>query len=107
MDQSKSAAGAAAMALACVFVVSSAFAGDPNDQLRTENVKFQDLNLANTAGADALYTRIQSAAERVCAVSGEPKLGAASASRKCTKEAVTRAVEKLDLATLTAFAVNH
>ena len=107
MDKSKSVAGAAAVLLACVFVVSSAFAGDPDGQLRTENVKFQDLNLANPAGADALYTRIHSAAERVCAVSGEPKLGAASASRKCTEEAVTRTIEKLDLATLTAFAANR
>jgi UrcA family protein len=65
MDQSKSAAGAAGVLLACVFGVSSAFAAEPNTRVRTEDILFQDLNLTTTAGVDALYRRIYSAADRV------------------------------------------
>ena len=67
MDQSKSAAGAAALLLACVFAVSTAFADAPDGQVRIEDIKFQDLNLATTAGVDALDKRIHAAALRVCA----------------------------------------
>ena len=67
----------AAMVLACVFVVSSAAAGEPAPaygEVRTENIKFDDLNLATTAGVDALHKRIQAAANRVCAVSSDHHL---------------------------------
>jgi UrcA family protein len=125
MDQSKSVASAAAMFLACVFAVSSAFAGEPDDQARKETVvstalagepddqarketvSFQDLNLDATAGVDALYKRIHAAAERVCAVSGGPKLGATAASAKCSKDAKARAIEKVNLPALTTLAANR
>jgi UrcA family protein len=125
MDLSKSVAGAAALSLACVFVLSSAFAGEPDgqvrketvvstalagepdDQARKETVSFQDLNLDATVGVDALYKRIHAAAERVCGVSGEPKLAAASASAKCSEDAKARAIEKINLPALTAFAANR
>ena len=96
-------AGAAAMLLA----VASAFAGEPDGQVRTEDIMFQDLNLATTAGVDALYKRVHSAAQRVCAVSAEPALGAASALEKCSKDAEARAIEKINLPALTAFAANR
>jgi UrcA family protein len=107
MNQSKSAAGAAALLLACVFLVSSAVAGDQYSRVRTEDIKFQDLNLATTAGVDALYQRIHAAALRVCATLGEPKLGAASVSAECSKQATARAVKELNLPALTAFAANR
>jgi UrcA family protein len=94
MDQSKSLAGAAGVLLACVFVVSSAFAAEPDSEVRMEDVKFQDLNLDNAAGVDALYKRIHAAAQRVCADSGQSNL-AASALAKCTKDAEARAIEKI------------
>jgi len=106
MDHSKSVAGAAA-ALACVFAVSSAIASEPDAQVRTEDIIFQDLNLTTTAGIDALYKRIHSAALRVCAVSEQAELGAASASSDCTKKAEMRAIEKLNLPALTALAANR
>jgi UrcA family protein len=95
--------------LACVFVVSSAFAAEPDGKVRTENVKFQDLNLYSAAGVDALYKRIHAAAQCVCAVSGPPELAAfdGRASAKCTKDAEARAIEKIDLPALTAFAANR
>jgi UrcA family protein len=107
MDQSKSVAGAAAMLVACVFAVSSALAGEPDTQVRMEDIAFQDLNLATTAGVDALYKRIHAAAQHVCAVSGPPDLGAASALAKCSKDAEARAIKKINLPALTAFGANR
>jgi UrcA family protein len=97
----------APLALACLFAVSSVTAGEPDAQLRTEDIKFQDLNVTTTAGIKTLYDRIHSAALRVCAVSGQPKLGDASASTNCTKKAETRAIGELNLPALTAFAANR
>lgn len=107
MDQSKSAAGAAPLLIACVFAVSNAFADAPGGQVRMEDIKFQDLNLTTTAGVNALYKRIHAAALRVCAVSEQSELGAAWDSTKCSKEAETRAIEELNLPALTAFAANR
>jgi UrcA family protein len=106
MDHSKGVAGAAAMLLACVFAVSSASA-EPDGQVRMEDIMFQDLNLTTTAGVDALYQRIHAAALRVCALSGQAELGAAPASAKCTKGAEARAIDKINLPALTAFAANR
>jgi UrcA family protein len=108
MDNSKSVAGAAAMLLACVFAVSSALAAEPDGEVRMEDVKFQDLNLDNAAGVDALYKRIHAAAQRVCAVHGATRDSrAASASVKCTKDAEARAIEKINLPALTALIANR
>jgi len=107
MDHSKSVAVAAGVLLACVFVLSSALAAEPDDEVRREDVKFQDLNLDNAAGVDALYKRIHAAAQRVCADSGQYDLGATSASVKCTKEAEARAIEKINLPALTLVAANR
>jgi UrcA family protein len=87
----------AAMLLACVWVVSTAFAGD---QLRSETVKFRDLNVNTPEGVQALYGRIHAAAWRVC-TSIEPiyQLGASD----CAKSAEAKAIETVNLAQLTAF----
>ena len=94
------------MLLAWVFVVSSAFAGEPDAQVRTEDIKFQDLNLTTTAGVEVLYQRVHSAAQRVCADSGQSNL-AASALAKCTKDAEARAIKEIYLPALTVFAANR
>ena len=95
--------------LACVFVVSSAFAVEPDGEVRMEHVKFQDLNLDTAAGVDALFKRIHAAAQRVCAVSGPIELVFynSRASAKCTKDAEARAIKEINLPGLTAFAVNR
>jgi UrcA family protein len=109
MDQSESLAGAAGVLLACVFVVSSAFAAEPDGKVRMENVKFQDLDLDTAAGVDALYERIHAAAQRVCAVYAQEYLGsfAGRASAKCTKDAEARAIKETDWPALTVFAANR
>jgi UrcA family protein len=85
------------MLLACVLVVSNAFA---DDQIRTETVKFQDLNVSTSAGVETLYNRIQAAARRVCFSSGE---WAAISALNCATKAQARAVENLNLPQLTAY----
>jgi UrcA family protein len=87
-----------AMLLACVLVVSSAFA---DDQVRSETVKFQDLNTGTPAGAEALYFRIHSAAKRVCSRPGDAwEMFHAST---CIKDAEAGAIQKVDLPLLTAY----
>lgn len=78
-------------------VASYAFA---DDQVRIENVKFQDLNVGTPAGVETLYGRIHSAAKRVCSESERINQARASA---CAKQAEARAVGTLNLPTLTTF----
>ena len=78
-------------------VASYAFA---DEQLRTETVKFQDLNVNSPAGVEALYDRIHSAAKRVCSEAGRIEQARASA---CAKKTEAHAVETLNLPTLTTY----
>jgi UrcA family protein len=93
----RSLAFSTAMLLACVWAVSTAFAGE---ELRSQTVKFQDLNVNTPEGVRALYARIHAAARQVCS-SGDPieQLGA----RACAKKAEAKAIETVDLPQLTAF----
>jgi UrcA family protein len=86
-----------AMLLTCVWAFSSASA---DEQVRSETVKFQDLNVNSSQGVKALYTRIHSAAGRVCSES-DPILRIASAA--CARKAEADAIEKLSLPQLTAY----
>jgi UrcA family protein len=88
---------ATAMLLTCVWGASSAFA---DDEVRSERVKFQDLNVDAPEGVQALYGRIHAAAKRVCAES-DPVLQ--SAEIACARKAEGNAIEKLNLSQLTAY----
>jgi UrcA family protein len=85
-----------ALLLACV-AVSSARA---NEQVRSETVKFQDLNVGTPSGVQVLYDRIHAAAKRVCSESDPFQQMAATS---CTRKAEARAIAKLSLPLLTAF----
>ena len=87
-----------AMLLASVLVVSSAFA---DDQVRSETVKFQDLNAGTPAGAEALYFRIHSAAKRVCSRPGD--VWEMILASTCIKDAEATAIQKVNLPILTAY----
>src|SRR5215469_11754999 len=89
----------AAMLLACVWAVSTAFAGE---QLRSETVKFADLNVNTVEGVQALYGRIHAAAWRVCATTRSDPFYQVPA-RGCAKRAEAKAVGTLNLPALTAF----
>jgi UrcA family protein len=87
---------AAAMALACVSVAFNAHA---DDQVRSETVKFADLNLSTPAGVEALYGRIHAAARRVC----DQPPGELAATRACMTKAESEAIGKVNAPLLTAF----
>jgi UrcA family protein len=88
---------ATAMSLTCVWGASSAFA---DEQVRSERVKFQDLNVDTPEGVQALYGRIHAAAKRVCSES-DPVLQAAQIV--CARKAEGDAIGKLNLLQLTAY----
>ena|SRR5579863_3341440 len=85
-----------AMWLACVLVAFSAHA---DDQVRSETVKFADLNLGTSAGVEALYGRIHAAARRVC----EQPAGALASGRACMTKAESDAIGKVNVPLLTAY----
>lgn len=80
-----------------VFGARSVFA---DDQLRTETVTFQDLNVSTPASVEALYNRIHAAAKRVCSESDRVQQVRAIA---CAKKAEAQAVDNLNLPLLTAY----
>ena len=89
----------AATLLACVWAISTAFAGE---QMRSETVKFQDLDVNTSEGVQTLYGRIHAAAWRVCATtSSDPWFYIAA--RRCASNAEVKAIETLNLPQLTAF----
>jgi UrcA family protein len=86
-----------AILLASVLAVSNVLA---DEQLRTETVKFQDLNVGTPGGVEALYRRIHSAALRVCS-QNDPVMQ--PALRACARSAEANAVEKVNQPLLTAY----
>ena len=86
---------AAAACLTCVLLAFNAHAGD----VRSETVKFTDLNLGSTAGVQALYGRIHAAARRVC----EQPAGESRAVQPCMTKAESEAIGKVNVPLLTAF----
>jgi UrcA family protein len=89
----------AAMLLACVWAVSTAFAGE---QVRSETVKFSDLNVNTSEGVQALYGRIHTAAWHVCLTTSTDPIYQFQA-RDCARKAEAKAVETVNLPQLTAF----
>src|SRR5262252_5265212 len=81
---------AAAAFLTCVLF---AFNAQAADQIRSETVKFADLNLGSSAGVETLYERIQAAARRVCYQSNEDM----RAYTVCVTKAQSDAVGKVNL----------
>jgi UrcA family protein len=88
---------ATAISLTWVWGASNAFA---DEQVRSERVKFQDLNVETPEGVQALYGRIHAAAKRVCSES-DPVLRAGVSA--CISKADGNAIAKLNLPQLTAY----
>lgn len=66
----------------------------------SEVVRYADLNIANPAGALALYHRIQAAARRVCQLNGAADTRFKGVEPACYKRAVDEAVNRVDSAAL-------
>jgi UrcA family protein len=86
--------------LVSVLMVGTAFAGTPGD-VRSETVKFQDLNLQSNQGIQSLYQRIEAAARRVC----EQPDGMSSphSIKACEEQAESSAVTSVNVPALTAY----
>src|SRR6516164_7463683 len=88
----------AAILLTCIWAISTAFA---HDQLRSETVKYQDLNVNTSEGIEALYRRIHAAAWRVCSTTSNDPIYQRGVP-SCAKAAEAKAVETVNLPQLTA-----
>ena len=78
------------------------------DDVRSETVRFDDLNLATTAGLQALYVRIQNAARDVCGQAAFTGTRVASAAwRDCVSDSVHHAVLAINNPSLTTYYVSR
>jgi UrcA family protein len=90
-----------AVVLPIVALAGLAFSGtSAGEEVRTEQVRFPDLNVNTTAGVQALYKRIHRAAQHVCSET-DPILRAGAAA--CVAKAEGKAIASLDLPQLTAY----
>jgi UrcA family protein len=76
-------------------------AGPPDAPSTT--VRYGDLDLTRREGAEALYRRLQGAAEQLCAPLKSRALYLATPHRACIEQAIAEAVTKVDRPLLTAY----
>lgn len=86
----------------CLLISSNAFAAPPAD-VRSETVKFADLNISTPSGVAALFQRIHAAAERVCEPSAGENPFHTLSTRTCVEQAQARAVAQINRPQLTAY----
>lgn len=97
-------AGAATLTLLGLGGVASLAQADERGETRTQLVRFADLNLGSEAGLQALYRRLENAADNVCGP--ESVLGSRAVSaewRACVASAVRAAVLSIDRPNVTAY----
>jgi UrcA family protein len=87
---------AVAMALVSGLVATNAQAAEP---VRSETVKFADLDLGTSAGVETLYRRIHAAAWRLC----QQPAGEQAATERCMSKTESDAIGKVNAPLLTAF----
>jgi UrcA family protein len=101
---------AVAGAFAALAVTTASFASPSSDAAPAVTVRYDDLNLATSAGVDALYRRISNAARAVCGNEHSRQLAIVAASERCRATAVdnaVRAVNNPHLALVHAARVSH
>ena len=64
----------------------------PQEDVPTQDVSYQDLDLNSNAGVQALYRRINVAADEVCGQASTRELARWQAKRACVERAVSEAV---------------
>jgi UrcA family protein len=87
-----------AMALFSAIALSFAAigpAGDGTGALQ-ETVKYADLDVARSAGAIALYARINAAADDLCRIMDHGDLWSKTLFSRCVRQAITDAVAGVD-----------
>jgi UrcA family protein len=96
----------AAISLA-VLMGTSVFAQAAQDTLRTQEVRFSDLNLETPAGSEALYRRIAVAAEVVCQDYDGREIMKRRLREKCMGNAIGQAVGQINHPRLSAYYSLH
>ena len=90
--------------IAAAFAGPKVFAADETDAVRTQTVKFADLNASSQAGAVALYKRIHQAAKQVCAEPDASRnLRAFEMEQSCIARAESSAVDRVHSGALSAY----
>ena len=92
------AAGAATLLVGAANVANAASV----DEVRSVNVRYDDILLNTELGNTVLYRRIVSAAVQVCGKADIRDLDAIASTRDCQRTAVERAVESVHSQLLTA-----
>lgn len=105
LSRSITHAGVLALALGCA-TVSNADSGRETPVNASVTVSFAELDLSKPAGLDVLYERLQEAAETVCGHRERRSYTSLGRTRQlervaCYDEALTSAVQQLDLTPLT------
>ena len=96
-----------AILLGSLSACADAYAAPPGYDVATRTVKYGDLDLARSAGAATLYSRIQNAANAVC----EPAISSGAResillTRHCVDESIARAVADVNAPALTSYYVS-
>jgi UrcA family protein len=94
--------GFAALAVGAVAVTHAA--SNNNDSVRTETVRYGDLNLGKPEGAAALFRRLHNAAADVCGDPVEDRYSPVPRYQRCMNRAMGDAVVTVDEPALTAYA---
>ena len=96
-------------AVAGICVTSFAFSAhaDEADAVPTRTVHYADLNLKTQEGAEKLYQRIRSAADRVCGNMDAHQLSESEAIKTCVNQAVSASVRKVNSPRLTSTYDKH
>lgn len=107
----RKAGTALALGLAAAILAVSAQAGAPVASAQPHDsvvVRYDDVNLGTTSGAQVLYARITSAAERACgAAPSVREMRQQRAYRGCVDTAVDHAVKQIDSQRLQALHAEH
>lgn len=87
---------ALATACAALAVSTMSVAAPATTQVPSVKVRYDDLNLATSAGVSTLYKRIARAARNVCPDAYSRDLTMVAASEQCQAEAIARAVNEVN-----------
>jgi UrcA family protein len=89
---------------ACTDVYAADTSTVRGSEFAQRTVSYADLDLTRSAGAEALYTRIRSAAKQVCAPSFPTwEWEATKTTRPCIDQAIARAVADVHAPMLTSY----
>ncbi len=94
----------ALLAVTCFGALAgNALAAEPGIPLHQQVVLFADLDVSRPQGIVVLYGRIERAASRVCEPFSTREPSQVVGARRCADQAITRAVNNLNIRALTSY----